>query len=134
MSNRQGAPLDEAGLTDLARRCLQGEGVEAAELSVSFVTSEEMAELRERYMGEPGPTDVLSFGMDEEANEDGVRMLGDVVIAPSVAAQNGPDLAAELRVLLVHGILHLLGRDHESEEAKSEMWARTALYVDGSVP
>jgi probable rRNA maturation factor len=135
ISNRQGAPLDEAGLSALAVDCLGGEGVGAsAELSVSFVTAEEMAELHERYMGEPGPTDVLSFAMDEEEGEDGKRVLGDVIIAPEVAAKNSENLGAELRLLLVHGILHLLGHDHEDEQEKASMWERQALYVETRVP
>ena len=89
-----------------------------------------MAELHERYMGEPGPTDVLSFAIDEEEVEDGKRVLGDVIIAPEVAAKNNPNLEAELRLLLVHGILHLLGHDHEEEEQKVRMWQRQALYVE----
>lgn len=135
ISNRQGAPLDEAGLSALAVDCLEGEGVGAAvELSVSFVTAEEMAELHERYMGEPGPTDVLAFAMDEEEGEDGKRVLGDVIIAPEVAAKNSQNLGAELRLLLVHGILHLLGHDHEDEQEKARMWERQALYVETRVP
>jgi probable rRNA maturation factor len=128
--NRQEAAVDEEGLSQLAAWCLLGEGVgPAAELSVSFVRSDEMAELHERYMGEPGPTDVLSFAMDEEEGEDGKRLLGDVIIAPEVAAENNPDIEAELRLLLVHGILHLLGHDHQEEEQKARMWQRQALYV-----
>lgn len=131
ISNRQDAPLDEAGLGALAVECLLGEGVGAAtELSVSFVTADEMAELHERYMGEAGPTDVLSFSMDEVQGEDGKRLLGDVVIAPEVAAKNNADVSAELRLLLVHGILHLLGHDHEEEQEKARMWERQALYVE----
>lgn len=132
ISNRQHAAVDEAGLSLLARDCLRGEGVGGAEveLSVSFVTADEMTELHERYMGESGPTDVLSFVMDEEAGEDGKRVLGDVIIAPEVAAKNNPDVEAELRLLLVHGILHLLGHDHEEEAQKARMWQRQALYVE----
>ena len=131
VSNRQDTAVDATGLSALAAGCLIGEGVgPASELSVSFVTAEEMAGLHERYMGEPGPTDVLSFAMDEEEVEDGKRVLGDVIIAPEVAAKNNPDLEAELRLLLVHGILHLLGHDHEEEEQKVRMWQRQALYVE----
>ena len=55
------------------------------------MTDAEIAELHERYMDEPGPTDVLSFPIDEDdVTEEGVRMLGDVVIAPAVAARNNP--------------------------------------------
>ncbi len=126
ISNRQPRPVDQEGLRGLARRVLVGEGAARAELSVSLVTEEEMAALHERYLAEPGPTDVLAFPLDAE--EGGVRVLGDVVIAPSVAARNNPDLDAELRLLLVHGILHLLGYDHEEEGGRAEMWARQEAY------
>jgi probable rRNA maturation factor len=134
VSNRQDEPLDEAALVALARETLIGEGVGAAELSVSFVTGSEMEELHLAYMGEPGPTDVLSFPQDEHETG-GVRLLGDVVIAPSVAARNNrADPAAELRLLLVHGILHLLGHDHEEEDERAEMWAKQLRYSGVQAP
>lgn len=132
-SNRQPATVDEAALAELARRTLEGEGVSSAELSVSFVDEDEMAALHRDFMGEEGPTDVLSFPLDED--EDGIRVLGDVVIAPSVAAANHPDdPAAELRLLLVHGILHLLGYDHEAGAERAEMWARQERYSGVRTP
>lgn len=138
MDDRQDAPVDVEGLVTLAREVLVGEGVPASELSVSFVTEAEIADLHERYMGEAGPTDVLSFPMDEgaeEPSEDGVRVLGDVVIAPSVAAVNNPaDPAGELRLLLAHGILHLLGHDHMEDDARAEMWDRQERYSGVRVP
>jgi probable rRNA maturation factor len=112
------------------------EGLGAAELSVSFVEPDEIEELHVRYMDEPGPTDVLSFPLDaDDVDEDGVRLLGDVVIAPSVAAANNPGAPdQELRLLLVHGILHLLGYDHEEDGEKAEMWARQERYSGVSAP
>jgi probable rRNA maturation factor len=129
ISNRQDLPVVEDELARLAAATLRGEGVSGAELSVSLVTEGEMAELHERYMGEPGPSDVLSFPMDEpnERDNDG-RVLGDVVICPEYAATNNPDLSAELRLLLVHGILHLLGYDHETEPDRTAMWACQERY------
>jgi probable rRNA maturation factor len=60
---------------------------------------------------------------------DGVRILGDVVVAPAVAARNNPnDPAGELRLLIVHGILHLLGHDHMDDAQKAEMWVRQERY------
>ncbi len=132
ISNRQQVQVDEAGLADLARRTLLAEGADGCELSVSFVDDEEMSELHRRFMGEEGPTDVLSFPMDDE--EGGVRLLGDVVIAPAYAGRNNGDLEAELRLLLVHGILHLLGYDHEEDLARGEMWARQERYSGVSAP
>jgi probable rRNA maturation factor len=134
LDDRQDAPIDVDGLGALASRCLLGEGVAASELSVSFVTEEEMTDLHERYMDEVGSTDVLSFPLDE-VDEDGVRILGDVVIAPEVAARNNPaDPAAEMRLLLVHGILHLLGHDHEEEGERARMWAIQERYAGVRVP
>jgi probable rRNA maturation factor len=84
-------------------------------------------------MGEPGPTDVLSFPLDEE-DEGGVMLLGDVVIAPSVAAANNrDDPAGELRLLLVHGILHLLGHDHQDADERRTMWEIQERYSGVSV-
>jgi probable rRNA maturation factor len=115
ISNRQERPVDEEGLRAIARDTMRGEGIERAELSVSFVEQDEIAGLHERFMDEPGPTDVLSFPLDG-VDEDDVRLLGDVVVAPAEAARNNPsDPEAELRLLLVHGILHLLGYDHGDE-------------------
>jgi len=128
LSNRQGMPVDEAALADLAVRTLLAEGIGNAELSVSFVTDGEMADLHERYLGEPGPTDVLSFPQDPEPSPDGSRVLGDVVICPSFATGQNTDAGGELRLLLVHGILHLLGYDHEEDEERAEMWARQERY------
>ncbi len=134
ISDRQSAPIDQGSLAAVAAACLEGEGAGACELSVSFVTTEEMADLHRRYVGEEGPTDVLSFPLDE-ADEDGVRLLGDVVIAPEIAAANNPiDPAAELRLLLVHGILHLLGHDHEEEDDRAAMWELQERYAGVRVP
>jgi probable rRNA maturation factor len=136
VSDRQTVPLDVDALVMLARETLRGEGLGAAELSVSFVETDEIEELHVRYMDEPGPTDVLSFPLDaDDVDEDGVRLLGDVVIAPSVAAANNPRAPdQELRLLLVHGILHLLGYDHEEDGEKAEMWARQERYSGVSAP
>jgi probable rRNA maturation factor len=136
VSNRQPILVEEAALVGLARACLSGEGLPRSELSVSFVTPDEIAGLHERYLAEAGPTDVLSFPLDEDdRDEEGVRVLGDVVIAPEVAARNNPDdPTAEVRLLLVHGILHLLGHDHEEEDARRAMWALQERYTGVSIP
>jgi probable rRNA maturation factor len=128
ISDRQHAPIDEPALVALARETLVGEGLRDVELSVSFVEEPEIEDLHVRYMDEPGSTDVLGFPLDD-VGEDGRRLLGDVVIAPAVAARNNAgDPDAELRLLLVHGILHLLGYDHEADAEKAAMWARQERY------
>ena len=139
VSDRQGAAVDVDALVHLARATLRGEGLDRVELSVSFVEDAEMEELHVRYMDETGPTDVLSFPQDADDHpgeeRGGVRILGDVVIAPAVAARNNPDdPAAELRLLLVHGILHLLGHDHEAPEERAAMWARQERYSGVRTP
>jgi probable rRNA maturation factor len=134
ISNRQDRPVDEEALRALARDTLRGEGVDRAELSVSFVEQDEIAGLHERFMDEPGPTDVLSFPLDD-VDEANVRLLGDVVVAPAEAALNNPtDPEAELRLLLVHGILHLLGYDHEDDGARTRMWERQERYSGVRAP
>jgi probable rRNA maturation factor len=128
VSDRQGTAVDVDGLAELARRTLRAEGIEDAELSLSFVDEAEIEDLHVRYLHEPGPTDVLSFPLDGE-DDRGVRVLGDVVIAPAVAARNNPaDPACELRLLVVHGVLHLLGYDHEEDAERAEMWSRQTAY------
>jgi len=129
IDDRQTDAVDIEGLRALARECLVGEGVVDAELSISFVTEDEIADLHRRYLEQDGPTDVLSFPLDDEVGEDGLRMLGDVVIAPAVAARNNPDdPGSEVRLLLVHGILHLLGHDHMEQADRATMWARQERY------
>jgi len=123
VSNRQDLPLDEPSLASLAGRTLAAEGRPQVELSLSFVGPEEMGDLHARYLGEPGPTDVLSFPLDEDG------LLGDVVVCPAEARRNNPDLEAELRLLVVHGTLHLLGYDHEEERERSAMWAKQEAYA-----
>lgn len=130
LSDRQTLPVDPETLVQLAVRTLAGEGITRGELSVSLVAEEEMTALHERYLDESGPTDVLSFPIDQGGltPEDGPQMLGEVVICPSVASQQNDDLVAELRLLLVHGILHLLGYDHETDEERAAMWERQEAY------
>ena len=82
VSNRQDLTVDEPALAALAERVLAGEGAPDGELSLSFVSSEEMAQLHVTYSGEPGPTDVLAFPMGEDG------LLGDVVICPAEAGRS----------------------------------------------
>jgi probable rRNA maturation factor len=101
------------------------------ELAISLVDVEEMAALHEQWLDLPGPTDVLSFPMDELRIPEpgavaGPGVLGDVVLCPVVAAEQaaaaGHGVAAELELLLAHGILHLLGHDHAEPEEHAVMF------------
>jgi len=128
VSDRQSLAVDAAGLTTLAERTLLAEGRTSGELALSFVDEDEMADLHVRFLGEPGPTDVLSFPLDEDG------LIGDVVVCPAFAAREHPDLAAECRLLVVHGVLHVLGYDHEEEADRTEMWARQERYSGVRAP
>jgi probable rRNA maturation factor len=135
IANESGESVDEPTLVTLARFVLERMQVHpAAELSVLLVDEKTMTDLHERWMGEPGPTDVLAFPMDEleagssgpDGAEAGPAMLGDVVLCPVVAAAQavtaGHSTEAELHLLCTHGILHLLGYDHADQEEEREMF------------
>ena len=92
------------------------------ELTLSFVDRSDIAELNAEHMGKEGPTDVLSFPMDDEPVAGVPTLLGDIVISPAVAveqfAEHAGTLDDELALLVVHGVLHVLGHDHaEADEA-----------------
>jgi probable rRNA maturation factor len=109
-----------------------------AELSVVLVGEEPMTDLHVRWMDEPGPTDVMSFPMDElrsprDDEEPEPGMLGDVVICPQVAQRQaeaaGHGLDDELALLLTHGILHLIGYDHAEPDEHAEMFGLQARLL-----
>lgn len=136
VSNESGLAADELRLVALARQVLEAMRIHPlAELSILLVDEGEMANLHERWMDEPGPTDVLSFPMDElrpgrvdvdpdDDTEPG--MLGDVVLCPAVADRQGREAGHstqdELELLCTHGILHLLGFDHAEPDEEREMF------------
>lgn len=99
------------------------------ELSIAIVDVERMTELHVEWMDESGPTDVLSFPMDELIEGDAEPgVLGDIVLCPTVVADQaqaaGHPVQAEYELLLTHGMLHLLGHDHADEEEHRVMFAR----------
>jgi probable rRNA maturation factor len=132
VSHREPEPLDLAAFERLAAFALDREDApDMVELSIAIVDLAEMAELNERYRGKQGPTDVLSFGCDDPCavvGPDEPVALGDVVIAPEVAeaqaAEYGHTVEEELNLLLVHGILHLLGYEHDADEDAEAMQQR----------
>ncbi len=97
------------------------------ELTLTFVDRDDIAELNVEHMGKQGPTDVLSFPMDDESFDGVPMLLGDVVISPAVAAEQFADHAGniddELALLVVHGILHVLGHDHAEPDETAVMRA-----------
>jgi len=139
--------VDLARWSELVRATLEAEGVRGdVEVSLIFADEAAIAELNSRFMGKSGPTDVLSFPIDDEPAPSGrvpdsggtgpgdppelamPVLVGDVVICPSVAQRNAPEHDStfddELALLCVHGVLHLLGWDHEDETEAEAMEAR----------
>jgi probable rRNA maturation factor len=95
-------------------------GIEDGHVAVEFVDAERIAALNEEHRGKAGPTDVLSFPVDEDGPPAGPRELGDVVICP--------EYTEDLVEAVVHGVLHLTGMDHEADEG--EMLALQAEIMD----
>lgn len=130
--NEAAAQVDEAELMAMGRFVMEALGVHlGADLVISLVDPPTMAELHQRFLDEPGPTDVMSFPMDElrpgSADQDAPPgILGDVVICPEVAAKQakalGHSTAEEILALEVHGILHLLGFEHTDPVERQQMF------------
>ncbi len=151
IANESGVTVDEVALAAVARYSLDRMRIHPlAELSVLIVDEAAMTELHERWMGEPGPTDVLSFPMDELRPPSPVggtsgrggddpgpdpALLGDIVLCPQVAAeqakQAGHSAQAEMELLTVHGVLHLLGYDHADPEEEAEMFGLQGQLLTG---
>lgn len=145
LADEQERVVNGDDLCRLARFTLHHQRVpEDMELSLLLVDVDAMAALNERHMDKPGPTDVLAFPMDEpgESPLAGPAILGDVVLCPDVAAEQGPrygrSVQDELRLLTVHGILHLLGMDHADPQTEREMFGLTntilSEYGQNEVP
>ena len=132
VNDESGADVDAERLCALCRFVLDRMRIHPlAELSVLAVDAETMAAHHQQWMDEEGPTDVMSFPMDElrpgsDTEEPAPGLLGDVLLCPAVAArqarQAGHSTAHELDLLCTHGILHLLGYDHDEPEEQAEMF------------
>lgn len=132
VNNESGVAVDEAEFAALARHVLDAMHVHPqTDLSILLVGVDVMTELHVQWMDEPGPTDVLSFPMDElrpgsEGDPSPPGLLGDVVLCPEVAARQartaGHSTTEELLLLTTHGILHLLGYDHAEPDEEKEMF------------
>lgn len=132
INNESGVEVDEAALLRLAQRNLQAMNISPeADLAIVLVDEAAMESLHVEWMDEPGPTDVLSFPMDElrPGTEDRMTpsgLLGDIVLCPQVAEAQaekaGHTLDDELFLLSTHGLLHLIGYDHAELEDEREMF------------
>jgi probable rRNA maturation factor len=130
--------LDSGRWEALVVAALSDEGAEVPlEVGLDFVGVDAIADLHERHLGGQGPTDVLSFPLDDDSAavpSGQVRLLGDIVVCPEIAATQataaGHGIELELAVLVVHGVLHLLGYDHADPEEKAAMFGRQAELVE----
>jgi probable rRNA maturation factor len=126
--------IDATRWAELATAVLRSEGL-SGELTLTFVDRDEIAALNAQHMGEAGPTDVLSFPLDDDPSDvvAGPVLLGDVVICPSVAADAAADHAGtvddELALLTVHGVLHILGHDHAEPDDRAVMRAAELAHL-----
>ena len=129
---------DQTFPTDLlecaARAVLDLSGIPYADLSIVLVDDARIQALNRDFLAHDAPTDVLSFPADETDPETGRRYLGDVVIslvrAEEQAREQGHAVEAEMQLLVVHGILHLLGHDHAEAGEKERMWAAQAGVLE----
>jgi probable rRNA maturation factor len=132
ISNESEVAVDEARVLELANFALHELKIHPkAELAIQFVNEAAMEVLHIQWMDEPGPTDVLSFPMDElrpgsESEITPPGLLGDIVVCPQVAIKQaetaGHEPINEILLLTTHGILHLLGFDHAEPDEEREMF------------
>ncbi|MFC4334543.1 rRNA maturation RNase YbeY [Salininema proteolyticum] len=139
--NESGIEVDEGALADVAVFALGEMGVNpAADLSFLIADIDHMTDLNKRWMGGSGPTDVLSFPMDDaipsrpDSGEGEMDVLGDLVLSPEVAERQaveaGHSTLDEMRMLTVHGILHILGYDHAEPQQAKEMFGLQNRILD----
>jgi probable rRNA maturation factor len=127
--NESSSVCDEPGLLSVASFAIEAMGVHPeSDLSITIVDQNRMSELHIEWMDLEGPTDVLSFPMDEmvpDSKGDGPGIIGDIVLCPEFAAEQPlkHSLADELSILTIHGILHCLGYDHADAEEERVMFA-----------
>jgi probable rRNA maturation factor len=105
-----GSALPAARVREAVGYAVASAGIADGHVAVSFVTPERISELNETWRGKSGPTDVLSFPVDDDDEVIGERELGDVFICP--------EFTEDLTEAVVHGVLHLTGMDHEVDEGE----------------
>ena len=127
LTNNSATQADENQISSVAKFALAKMGIHPdSDLSITLVDEAEMEKLHIEWMDLPGPTDVLSFPMDELkpfSAADGPGIIGDIVLCPEFAAKQAKStVAAELALLTIHGVLHLLGFDHAEKDEEKEMF------------
>jgi probable rRNA maturation factor len=138
LNRQRTARLARRPLELFLRRVWDELGLEGAEASICLVSDAEIARMNAAFRGKKGPTDVLSFPAAENRRPLRIkrgrrgpmknRYLGDVAISPATAGRNaktyGRTLSNEIRILILHGVLHLLGYDHETDRGKMDRLER----------
>jgi probable rRNA maturation factor len=127
LTNNSQSACDEKEIIGVAKFALEKMGVHPdSELSITLVDETEMESLHIQWMDLPGPTDVLSFPMDELkpfSASDGPGVIGDIVLCPEFAAKQAKKtVEEEISLLTIHGVLHLLGFDHAEKEEEKAMF------------
>jgi probable rRNA maturation factor len=128
IANNSGVDCNEDEIVEVAAFALDKMGIHPdSDLGITLVDEEEITKLHVQWMDLPGPTDVLSFPMDELepfSASDGPGIIGDIVICPQFAAKQAVNhsVADEISLLTVHGVLHLLGFDHVESNEHKEMF------------
>lgn len=127
LSNESKSTCDEAAIISVAAFAMAKMGIHPdSDLSITLVDEARIEELHIEWMDLPGPTDVLSFPMDEmkpNSAADGPGIIGDIVLCPEFARKQAKEgLDAELALLTVHGVLHCLGYDHAEKDEELEMF------------
>ncbi len=118
--------VDRPSLEEIRRLCdraAASAGVRGGHVAIEFVDARRIAELNARYRGKPEPTDVLSFPVDGADPLETARELGDVMICP--------EHTVDVREAIVHGVLHLLGMDHETDDGEMLALQRELLSREG---
>ena len=128
IANNSGVDCNEDEIVEVAAFALDKMGIHPdSDLGITLVDEEEITKLHVQWMDLPGPTDVLSFPMDELkpfSASDGPGIIGDIVICPQFVAKQAVNhsVADEISLLTVHGVLHLLGFDHVEPNEHKEMF------------
>ena len=138
VENRSGQLAPESEVLKLLQNSLKELGLHPdCELTLAFINDSEMEDLHKKWMDLPGTTDVMSFPMDElKPNDPEPGILGDIVISPVVARAQaeraGHSFEHEVKILAAHGLLHLLGYDHQELEKERVMFALQEELVRNS--
>lgn len=128
-------PFPKQLLEEAARSALRNQKQSLdSELTIVLTDDARIQELNRDYLGNDKPTDVLSFPASETDPETGSRYIGDIIISVPYAAksakQAGHNTEAEVQLLVVHGVLHLLGHDHAEADEKARMWKAQAKILE----